>query len=205
MAMDNLATIKHANILIVEGKDELGFLVRMLKHLDIENVQIHMLGGVNNLKAGLGLVTKMRDFGQVHKIGILLDSDSNPANRLDSIRQALKDVGLASPAKPLTFEGNPKVIYMTVPSDHEPGCLEDLIKKSASDDARAACVDNFLSCTSIERLETGSLYAKAWVHSFISTSTEPGLKIGEASGAAVIDVKHLAFESLHSFLSMLAA
>jgi len=203
MGRKNLTTFKCEQLLLVEGQDEFGFLVRLLEFLKIETVQLHMLNGIDNLAGVLRLLPKTPGFDKVKRIGLLLDSDSDPAARIQSIRASLSHAGLASPAMPLTFSGTPSVVYTTVPSHELPGCLEDLIMQSAVGTGIANCVDTFLSCSAVQRTDIGSRYSKSWVHSLLSASEKPGLKIGEATTAKLINVEHEAFEPIRVFLALL--
>lgn len=205
MAIKDAKTFIQPHLLFVEGKDELGLIIPLLKVENIETVQIVELEGYTQLSRRLQLAIKTEGWANVTRLGILLDSDDMPSGRLDSIRAALKDSGLPVPQNPFEYAGDSlKVCYSTLPTPDELGCLETLIERSVEDLNVKTCVEGYLSCGGIEPGGT-ALRAKRWVHSYLSRSDQPGLKIGEAAKSGLLNLASPAFNSLREFLHALAA
>ena len=194
------------HLVIVEGRDEVGFLICLLKQLQIETVQIHQIRGVSTFAKKLSVVTKTAGFSDVKRLCILLDSDLDPAGRQQSIRDALKGLGLPVPDGPeVLTDGEFQVMYSTVPAHNTQGCLEDLLMQSLAGTPQAQCVDNFLGCAGMQLVPLNSRWSKAWVHSFLSLADVAGLKIGEATSAGSFDLSHMSFSPMRQLITSFAA
>ncbi|MFC6279900.1 MULTISPECIES: DUF3226 domain-containing protein [Polaromonas] len=194
------------HLIIVEGRDEVGFLICLLEQLQIETVQIHQIQGVSTLAKKLGVVTKTAGFSDVKRLCILLDSDLDPAGRQQSIRDALKSLGLPVPDGPEVLSGGEfQVMYSTVPAHNTEGCLEDLLMQSLAGMPHAQCVNNFLGCAGMQAMPLTSRWSKAWVHSFLSLADVAGLKIGEATNAGTFDLSHVSFNPMRQLITSFAA
>ena len=202
MFRGNSSEFHKPHLLAVEGDDDFYFLIEVLRTLNIETIQIHCLEGVGGLGTKLKTMKKTPGFGDVSRLAVLVDSDDDPAGRQQSIRTALTSASLPVPPSYDVFAGNPmQVKYSTIPGPNIQGCLEDLLIKSLAHEVNAACVDSYLNCTHIQAVPGSSKWAKAWVHSFLSTRPNPGLKIGEATKAGYIDVSHVSFDSVRQFVT----
>lgn len=194
------------HLVVVEGTDDANVVVGLLAQLSIESVQVIEVKGYTNLAPQLPVFRKTSGFSSVERIGILVDSDSDPAGRLQSIRTTLTNSGLAAPTSPMVLGGaGPAVVYSTVPGPGQPGCLEDTIAASLAGTHNAACVDQHLACVGVANVAGSSKWSKAWVHTQLSSNGQPGLKIGEAVTAKLIDLTHPAFDDFRAFLKLLTA
>jgi hypothetical protein len=194
------------HVIVVEGLDEFGFILGLLNSMAIETVQIMCLDGVDQLAPRLKAYRMTEGFRNIKRFGVLVDSDGDPEARNRSTRDLLRSSGFSAADMPLVVSGTaPAVMYSTIPSPSSNGCLEDLILDSMSMQHRAPCVEAYLNCAAVPQAQLGSRWAKSWVHSFLSTSETPGLKIGEATKAGLVDVGAPAFEPVRAFLQQLVA
>lgn len=206
MSTGTATSFHKPHLLIVEGLDEVNFLICMLHYLQIETVQIHPIDGINGLTTKLKVVSKTAGFSDVKRIALLVDNDTDPVARHQSIRDSLAAAGLPVPPAADVLVGTQKqVMYSTLPGPDTPGCLEDFLMRSFNDQPIAPHVDSFLNNAGLIQEPLTSRWSKSWVHSYLSTHEEPGLKIGEATRARYIDVSHIAFQPLHKLIRHLVA
>lgn len=202
MIRKNGSTFNKPHLLAVEGDDDFHFVVRMLGHLNIDSVHVHCLDGVNSLPTKLTTITKTPGFGSVARFALLVDSDSDPGGRQQSIRTALQIAGLPVPAIPDQFAGTSRQVkYSTVPGPTAVGCLDDLLIQTFAGEPNASCVGTYLACAGVTPGPLGSRWSKAWVHSYLATFPTPGLKIGEAAKAGYINVSAPQLAPVRNFIS----
>jgi hypothetical protein len=192
-------------LLIVEGKDDFNFMLRMLDHMGVDDVQIHEIMGVNGLGAKLGAIKKAPGFSDVQKITLMVDCDADAAAREDAIKAALASVSLVVPlAADVRAAGDPSVRYSLIPGGVNIGCLEHLLMESFAAHPTVPCLDAFLQCVNHPAKFGSNDWAKARVHCLLSTFSEAGLKIGEAAKANYFDFTHAAFQPLRDVVTDLA-
>ena len=206
MFRGNSSIFHKPHLLAVEGDDDFYFFVEVLKTLNIETVQIHCLEGVDGLTTKLRTMTKTPGFSEVSRLAGLVDSDNDPSGRQQSIRTALGHAALPVPVSCDVLVGDQRQVkYSTIPGPNTTGCLEKLLIQSLAAEATATCVDRFLNCCHLPIAQGSSRWEKAWLHSFLSTFPNPGLKLGEATRAGYIDLSHLSFTGVRQFVQSLSA
>ena len=191
--------------LIVEGNDDLRLIHALLKEIDITDVQIHNLEGVNNLRPFLSTLVLSPDFQDiVQALGIVRDADDNSLIKLRSVKSALKAVSLPVPTSSLQVAGaNPKTVLLIVPHDERTGALEDVCLASVEADIAYGCVEEYMDCVQ-EKVETPpNNIAKAKVQTFLASRLKPGLRLGEAAEADYWDFNHSSFDPLKELLQLL--
>lgn len=203
MASSSALKFHKPHILVVEGKDDLWLCVQLLAHLQIETVQVVDTNGFDNLGTALKLYTKTPGWSDVERVAVLVDADGDAIARADSVRHSIRAAGLADPQEPGRFFGTqPATAYSLVPEAG--GCLENLIREALSDGSQMpTCVDQFLACCGLLEDST-SRRPKAWVHAYIA-AVNPGLKIGEAAKAGVLQLDREPYEPLRRLLRSLQA
>lgn len=198
-------TFEKPHVLVVEGPDDFYFVLGLLDAMNIHSVHIVETEGIDNLAKRLKSISKAPGWSNVKRVGILVDSDRDPAGRHASIRSALAAASLSVPPAPEQWEGaGPEVLYSTLPAPASVGCLESMILESVPADSHP-CIGQFLACAGVADDGVSGRYEKARVHAYIASSTDPGLKVGEAVKAGVIDVSSAAFEPIRGLLRMLTA
>jgi hypothetical protein len=193
-------TFEKPHVLVVEGLDDFYVVLGLLSAMSIDSVQIVCSDGVERLAAHLKVFVKTPGWSNVRRLGILLDSDGDPGGRLTSIRAALKAANLAVPPAPdQSFGQAPEVLYSTLPGPESKGRLESLILQSLPIDS-LPCIQQFMACVGVADDGVSGRHEKACVHAYIASSTNPGLKVGEAVKAGVIDSLSPAFEPIRALL-----
>ncbi|MCH8062701.1 MAG: hypothetical protein IH861_09370 [Chloroflexi bacterium] len=197
--------IKEPKILVVEGYDDQRLISALINKIDIPDIQIIILGGINNLRPYLNALVISPGFQDiVQALGIVRDADDNSLDKLHSVQDALQAAKLPVPDRPLQPAGrNPKTAILILPHDKQGGALEDVCLASVEADAVINCVEEYMDCVQ-EKVETPpNNVAKAKVQTFLASRIRPGLRLGEAAEADYWDLNHSSFEPLKEFLHLL--
>jgi len=198
--------IKHPHLLIVEGLEDARFFSALIEHMRLEKVQIQIIvaGGKTEIRNRVRAIANAPGFKEmVVSLGILRDANSDPNAAFQSIRDALKAVGLPSPNCQLEVVGSkPRVGVLILPGS-SPGSLEDLCLASVTEDPAMACVEQYFEC--LKKL--GSLLpdniSKAKIHVFLASRPKAGLRLGEAAEKGYWPWNHEAFEPIKNFIKNL--
>ncbi len=131
-------------VLLVEGKDDVGFFEALLKKLGITQIQVTSIEGVDNLELELGLLKKDPNFKNMGKVlGIVRDADDDPQKAFAYVQNALASTGFTDiPDAPLQTSGtNPALAVLILDNN-----LEDICWKVFQNDPLANCVDQHFEC-----------------------------------------------------------
>lgn len=142
-------------LLLVEGKDELHVLSRLLEHHRVpENFRIKDKEGIGNL---LGTLDVELIAGGLERLGVVVDADTSPTSRWESLRSIFAQSGCPLPnqAEPLgTIVELPgrtltRVGVWVMPDNAVAGMLEDFVGSLIpADDAlwdfASECVDEVI-------------------------------------------------------------
>lgn len=131
-------------VLLVEGKDDVGFFEALIKHLRITQVQVTSIEGVDKLELELGLLKKDPNFKNMGRaLGIVRDADDNPQKAFAHVQNALKSTGFAEiPDAPLQPSGiNPAIAVLIMDKN-----LEDICWRVLQNDPLAKCADQHFEC-----------------------------------------------------------
>ncbi len=77
--MENKITIISNRLLAVEGKDECNFFKALLRHENINNIQVVDIGGKDKFKTEFPLLINTEGFSEVHRLGFVRDAEQNHA------------------------------------------------------------------------------------------------------------------------------
>lgn len=144
-----------SHLLLVEGKDDKEFFIRLGCHLRFDEstpIHIEKYCGVDNLGKFLrGLLTHP-NFAQLRRIGIVRDADfgddafqSVKDTIINAIKGKSRRIGIPKRVMELS-DGSPAAIVLVLPADGREGMLEDLIMDVLHDDPVTACVETFFDC-----------------------------------------------------------
>ena len=200
-------TIDKPKQVIVEGSDEVRLFGALLRHLDIEDVQIQQLRGYNNIRRVLVAFVDIENFATVRSLAIVADANSNSASRIQSIRDALLNVDLPSPLAPRQIEtrGRLSVSYLVVPHGEARGMMEDVCLASVRTDPAMECIDRYFEC--IEEADTpgprSAHKSKARLHAFLASRDDPSLRLGEAADKGIWPLNDDSFTPLKDLLTAL--
>lgn len=197
--------LQKSKLLLVEGRDEEEFFGGLLRHLEIDDIQVIPVGGNDQFGGRLQGLIKDPDFADIVSMGIARDADDDPKATLQSIGDALKQASLPVPERAMTkakHNGSPDVIIMILPSADERGALEDICLAAAKEDSASMCVERYLTCLK-ERNVAGPKQKwlnKARVRVFLSSKEEPTLSLGIAAQRGYWPFDHKAFDGVKKFL-----
>jgi hypothetical protein len=154
-------------------------------------------------------ITLQSNFGNVHSIGIVRDADESAQGAFDSICSALKSLDLPIPEAILTPTPDlPHVSVLIMPPNNEGTgrMLEDLCLASVLDDPAFDCVDQYFECLAEQGITLGNnKIAKARVHAFLASRSEPDKRLGEAAQASYWIWDSPAFDTVKDFLKQIAS
>ena len=200
-------TIGRPKQVIVEGSDEVRLLGALLRHLDIDDVQLQQLRGYDNIRRFLATFKDIENFATVRSLAVVADANGNGAGRIESIRNALARAGLPSPPAPLqkASEGHLSVSYLVVPHERDHGMIEDVCLESVRSDPAMDCIDRYFEC--IEEADTpgprSTHMSKARLHAFLASRDDPSLRLGEAADQGVWEFEDESFTPLKELLTVL--
>jgi hypothetical protein len=187
--------------LLVEGRDEEGFFGALLKHLDIDDIEVQNYGGKNNFRRFLNVFVISPEFDRVQSIGIVRDADDSAASAFQSVQGSLQFVNLPTPGEMLAPAGDPpRVSVFILPDNTKCGALEDLCLSALEDDPAISCVSEFMQCVRQSAEEVPGNEAKARVHAFLASREDPELRLGEAAQRGFLPWRNTAFAQLIGFL-----
>jgi hypothetical protein len=170
--------------LLVEGNDDLHVMYSLLQKFNVpNNFSIKDCQGVEKLLEQIPVQLKV-----LQKIGLVLDADTNIANRWQSLKVIFEKSGFLLPEQidtnGLIIEQNDKTIGIwLMPNNNQNGMLEDFIRFLIPND------DKLLSkaIKVLEEIETEGLnhYAKvhkskAVIHTWLAWQEKPGTPLGQA-------------------------
>ncbi len=196
--------IEKRKLLLVEGDDDQGVFLKLIKAFGIEDVQVISLGGKDHLNVGLlESIKKASGFRNIVSLGIVRDADENQGNVFNALCGVLEKCGLAVPERPMEFFGeNPKVGVLILPPDREKGALEDLCLASLEGRVEMDCIEEYFRCLQ-DRLSPESFpknLAKAKIQAFLASQRESVPKLGIAAQRGYIPFEHEVFSKIKDFI-----
>jgi hypothetical protein len=193
--------IKEDNILVVEGYDDERLFAKLIKKLNLLNIQIINTKGVDNIKPYIDAISKLPNFNRVISLGIERDSNGNPNDAFMCVCNALQFANLPVPRRPLEYsDGNPRVIVFISPGRNRQGSLEDLCLESVETDPAMPCVEEYFECLKKQNISLTSNISKAKVQVFLASRERVTLRLGEAAEAGIWPLNNKVFEDVRSFL-----
>lgn len=172
-----------SRLLLVEGKEDQEFFIRLGYHLQFsEETPLHILQyeGKDKLAGFLYQLIQNPEFNQVLQIGIVRDADYN-TDAFQSVQSAIRRTNqyskqqLPVPQSPMQpSEGKPEVSVLILPADTE-GMLEDLVLDALNEDSIMSCVDDFFTCLGDHHIDIAQeRLPKARVRVFITGKNVDG-------------------------------
>lgn len=190
-------------LLLVEGKDEEALIRRMCNHwfeLRAHAIDIECVEGRDNFPEQFR-VLKVRTLGSLRVVGVIADSEEDPAATAQRWAALFKEV------EPLMNNRIPcPCRKLQLPDDHTPGAFEALVLAAWAGDAVADCATAFRDCV-MPHLGQRTLAQKdkIAVHAWLSA------KLGNAYGNVfkaqekhpdqpLLDYDHSAFAPIKTFI-----
>lgn len=199
-----LKEIRNKKLIAVEGKDDVGFFVKLLDKMKISDFFVWDIHGKDNFNIDLPLLAKIPGFDSITHFVIIRDRENDDA--FESIRNILNQkMGFRNvPTENAQFtSGNPNIGIFIMPGNAIKGTmLEDLCLKTVEDHPAMKCVDKFTSC--ITKLEPKPQnISKAKSLAFLASQVEITNTIGLGAQKNYWNFESSALEELKQFLSNL--
>jgi hypothetical protein len=142
-------TIENSKILIVEGKDEAGFIAALIRHLGLSLPQIVQIDGKDKFKRDFMPFWYSGDNSNVNSLGVVMDAEKNQAaSTHKSICSVFEKLGIPKPSSPgvLVTTEKIKVGTFIMPDNESAGMLESLCLASITSDPVIDCLNKYFDC-----------------------------------------------------------
>ena len=191
--------------LLVEGNDERNFFAAMLRHLNMDGIQIQNFGGVNGLRNFLITFADLDDFLEsVESVGIVRDAEISAESAFRSVQGALRNANMDVPDAPgIKTGGAPSISAFILPDNRSGGMLETLLCRTFADTPMEDCVESFFACVGGATDEPLHRPEKSRAHAYIATMSEPQVSVGVAAQRGYWNLDHPAFDDVKRFLQSL--
>lgn len=181
MAVAPPIEIREPHLLVVEGVEDQRFFTALIKHMQLQGIQIMPIGGKTNLRRNLIALSSTPGFSRVNSLAIVRDADEIPQAAFQSVHDALKAANLSAPKRPLKVAGSqPQVTIMILPRENKVGALEDICLESVEKDPAMSCVKEYFQCLHRQGVPQPKNMSKARVQVFLASKPK-ALRLGEAA------------------------
>jgi len=194
-------------IILVEGKDEIGFFTALCEKEELRQYQIIEVGGVDKFKDELPAIINDRNFDDVTSIAIIRDADTSIKAAVQSIKAILEKNGLSAPNEHASIktEENRKVGVFIMPGNRNDGMLENLVLDSVAAHPVKIQADQYIQSLK-DTLHPDAFPKnehKARLHAYLSGMRKfvPSLGLATQKGYFDLDSDH--FDELKQFLNEL--
>lgn len=197
MAAAPFDRIVQPKLLVGEGLDEVRFFEALIRYLKIPDLQVAGYGGKQRLKQFIATLPRIPGFAGLQVLGITRDSDDDAAGAAQSIDSALQGAILPHALRVERF---------LAPGGNDSGALESICLRAISGLPVHGCIEQYLHCAA--KAGFGNVWsignaAKARLQAWLSIQNQPGLRLGEAAQAGLIDWEAPTFAELRAFVSKL--
>ncbi|MCI0403306.1 MAG: hypothetical protein L0212_07275 [Acidobacteria bacterium] len=200
--------LRYSTLLVVEGRDMFRCFLALLRELGLDGqIEVRDGGGVPQLYDYLGVLPNISGFDRVTALGVVCDTETDPARAFGDLANALHRAGLPVPAAPLQPTippPQPGVTIALLPDAATPGMLETLLWRSLSGDPLVPCVEQYLECVRNQSAQAIAHEDKSRVYAYIAGRSQPWLLLGQAAHAGYFPLASPAFDEIRGFLSGLA-
>jgi hypothetical protein len=191
----------------VEGLDYFRTLLSQIKDdPQLQDVQLWDFKGAHNGNLGrwLKLFTMLEGYGdKIRAIGVIRDAEEDAASTLQSTAQALTNVGLAPPARPMEVTaGSPAIGILVMPHNSPSGCLEHAIIEARQPDVPLRCAEEYLHCIGVG-LKNENWQAKVKVHALIAAGQNPAWTLSQSVAGGLWDLTHSSLKIMKDFMRLL--
>ena len=197
-------------LLLVEGKDEVNLLRRLIKDCledDGQDIQILDVGGKNNFTKNLkGIKAAAQARPTLRSVGVVRDADDNPQGSFNSVCGSLRRAGYEPPPAHAEFSNDtPSIGVFIVPDSSQSGAIETLCRRSVAGEDAAQCVDEYIECLRARNALCSRNHDKTFAHAYLAAKRNPVARVGEGAQQGVWNFQSPAFDALSQFVRDLAA
>ena len=199
---NRLKKIEQPKLILVEGKEDVGFFTKLLDSMAISNYYVRPVYGKDNFLKSLPALPKIRGFSRLTHFTIIRDKDRN--NAFKSVTNSIKKMGHEPPSKHGTFtNGKPRIGVFIMPGETIEGTmLEDLCLKTVEGQPRMRCVNKFTTCVN-ELSDPPRNMPKSKVLAFLASQAETVNSIGLGAEKGFWDFESAHLDELKTFLNQL--
>ena len=202
--------IKADRLLLVEGKDEVNLLGKLIKDClkgDGYGIQILDVGSKDNFKPNLEAIKTAAQSGPtLRSIGIVRDADKYAKRSFQSVCGSLRSAGYEPPAAHAEFsDATPSIGVFIVPDGSQPGAIETLCRRSVEGEAATECADEYMECLKIHNALQSKNEDKTFAHAYLAAMRYPVARVGEGAQQGVWDFQSPAFGALSQFVRDLSS
>jgi hypothetical protein len=192
-------------LLIGEGSEEVRFFNALLLHLVLGDIQVEQYGGKSRLASYLRNLVNIPGFEGLISLGVTRDADTDADRAFQSIRNALQNAHIPSPARigDSASDNGKSVSVFVLPDNVSSGMLENLCLAAVESDGAIECLDDYLACVLRTCNRQPENPAKARVHAWLASQRRADLRLGEAAEVGYWPWHSPAFEDLRRFLQNL--
>jgi len=179
-----MLTVKE-KLIIVEGKDDIGFIDALCRHSNVTDYQIKETEGKSGYSASIAAIWKEPGYkSNVNSIGIIRDANDNFSRTFQSVQTALRNSDLPVPGEPLkpAINNNTslRVNVFIMPDNGSKGILEDLLLQSVEQKPAMPCVNKYFTCLN-ENGMNPRMSSKARTQTYLAAQIKCGISIGVAA------------------------
>jgi hypothetical protein len=192
--------IESKQLLAVEGKDDRNFFEALLKHENMNDIQIIDIGGKDKFKVELPLIVNLEGFSDVHRPGFIRDAEENQAlSSFSSICDTLRKQGLPAPEMINTISHKKDII---MPNNIDKGMLEDLCLESVKTMPVFECVEQYMECCMLRlsEKEKNMNMSKAKVQAYLAVKKPVVNSLGLAAIKGHWNFEDNCFSEIKRFL-----
>lgn len=198
-----LSPITKNKLLLVEGKDEVNFFEVYISKLNIYDIEVRDVGGVEQFHTQFPLLLKVSGFNLVKSIGIIRDADTSYASAFASINSVLSKNGfgpITATNTRFSFKNIDFNVFI-LPDNKNNGCLEDNLINLVNTSPNYACVINFISCISSSALQPKQKnLSKAKIQAFLASMPEPVYCVGIGTQKSYFDLTSTSLSDIKNFI-----
>ena len=204
---------KHKQLL-VEGRTSELFFQAFLKHLGVDQVEIHEFGSVEKLRPFLRAFCARPEFKEkVDSLAIIRDAEftrrageteTEPQTALQAFQSVCGSLTAANqpvPAVPGTFTATtPKIGAFILPNCHDQGMLETLCLEAVITPRISECIEQYFKCMETEAASQPRNITKARTFAFLATKDIYDPLVGRAAQKGIWPWDSPTFRPLRDFL-----
>lgn len=193
--------INKPKLIAVEGNDEVNFFNALLKHLQINDIQLENFEGKTNFNAKIKAIVNVPGFRNVKSFALIRDADNlPPQSAFDSIKSSLIAAKLPIPKQINLFtDASPSIGVFIMPGNSDEGMLEDLCLDSIKSYPIKNCIDTFIDCS---KTEVSNL-SKSKILCYLATKSPLVTSLGLGAVNGHWDLNSPVFNEIKDFLKQM--
>lgn len=181
--------------LLVEGKNDQHVIWALCEMHQISETFDVIVPGEGGLEAVLADIPARIDESGLQSLGVIVDADEVIETRWSRIRNRLREIGYNVPIQPVqdgfiaTLPDRPRVGVWVMPDNQLPGMLEDFVGYLIPQKDRLKPVaEKTLQSIQKKRLNLykSTYRSKALIHTWLAWQVTPGMPMGQAITAQVL-------------------